>query len=268
MNNLFDLTDKQILITGANGWLGSAYTKGVLEAGASVIMVDSSPEVNNFRDKLIKTATGNVQSIVVDMYDKAKYKEVLQNLAANNAIDAIINNAFSFGQSNIETGLEGDFETLEDQQWDDALQSGIGWAVNTIKPFLPGMKERQSGSIINICSMYAKIAPNPDMYQGKWKKYMSQATYTTAKTGLLGLTRYLASFLAEYKIRCNALAPGAFSKPGTDQEFIDTLEGLIPLHRIGKPGDLVGAIIYLCSDCSAYMTGECLSIDGGLTIRQ
>lgn len=264
---LFDLKGKTILITGANGWLASGFIEPCLSYGAKVIMVDSSPAVKQTASKLFKKYPKQVETLIVDMFDRAAYRAALADVAKTRKVTGIINNAFCFGKSNVETGGEGDFMSLSDEQWMTAFESGVLWAVETVKPFLPTMRKNKNGSIINVCSMYALIAPNPKLYSGEFKKYLSQPTYTSAKHGLLGWTKYMASFLAEDQVRCNAIAPGAFSKPATDAKFIKRLKETIPLQTIGKPSDLAGAVVYLQSDSSSYMTGQCLTIDGGWTVR-
>ena len=266
-SNLFDLSSKTILITGANGWLASGFVEPLLSCGAKLILIDSNPQVGVAAKKFNLEYPNAVEPCVVDMFDRQGYRKVLKGLAREFEIHGIINNAFFFGKSNVETGNEGDFMTLTDEQWAMAFESGIHWAVETVKPFLPSMRERESGSIVNICSMYALIAPNPDLYRGEFKKYLSQPTYTTIKHGLWGWTKYMASFLAVDNVRCNAVAPGAFSKPATDPKFMKKLKQIIPMRRIGSPRDLAGAVVYLMADSSSYMTGQCLTIDGGWTVR-
>ncbi|MCB9770997.1 MAG: SDR family oxidoreductase [Candidatus Omnitrophica bacterium] len=264
---IFDLSGKTILVTGANGWLASGFIEPCLSFGARIIMVDSSPAVKDTAVKLSKKYPRKVDTVIVDMFDQKAYQQALNKIAKTHQMYGIINNAFCFGKSNVETGAEGDFMSLSDEQWMTAFESGILWAVQTVKPFLPAMRKNKGGSIINICSMYALIAPNPNLYSGEFKKYLSQPTYTSAKHGLWGWTKYMASFLAKDQVRCNAIAPGAFSKPATDAKFIKRLKDIIPLQTIGKPADLAGAVIYLLSESSSYMTGQCLTIDGGWTVR-
>ncbi|MDP2652769.1 MAG: SDR family oxidoreductase [Candidatus Omnitrophota bacterium] len=266
-SSLFDLRNKTILCTGANGWLAGGMLEGLASHGARLILLDSNPGVEKTAASLNKKFKVPAAGIAVDMFDRGEYLRTLQGIAKEARVDAVINNAFSFGSSNVETGREGDWESLSDLQWQTAFESGVLWAVQTIKPFLPSMRKKRGGSIINICSMYSLIAPNPKMYQGPWKKYLSQPTYTAVKTGLLGLTRYWASFLAPHGIRANAIAPGAFSKPATAPAFVKKLRDVIPMGRIGKPQDLAGAAVFLASDASSYMTGQCLTVDGGWTVR-
>jgi len=267
MSQLFDLSKKNVLVTGAGGWLGQAYVRALVSERASVFLVDSNPATEEFIRKIKKEYfDANLTFINIDMSQSDQYKLRLESLARNVEIDTVINNAINFGKSNIETGGEGRWDTLSNAQWGTALESGIRWAMDTVEPFLDSLKKRQ-GSIINVCSMYSFVAPNPKLYEGEWKKYLSQPTYTAVKSGLMGLTKYLSSFLAEDGVRCNAIAPGAFSKPGTDPEFIKRLEKIIPMGRIGRPEDLAGAIVFLTSDSSKYMTGQCLVVDGGWTVR-
>lgn len=264
---IFDLAQKTILITGANGWLASGFVEPCLFFGAKVILVDSSPGLKQVATKLSEKYPQQVVTVVVDMFDKVAYRQALLRIAQTEDVYGIINNAFSFGKSNVETGGEGDFMSLSDDQWMAAFESGVLWAVETVKPFLSSMRQKKVGSIINVCSMYALIAPNPQLYTGEFEKYLSQPTYTSVKHGLWGWTKYMASFLANDQVRCNAIAPGAFSKAATDPKFIKRLNDIIPMARIGDPSDLAGAVVYLLSGSSSYLTGQCLAIDGGWTVR-
>ena len=138
---LFDLKEKNILITGANGWLASGFIEPCLSYGAKVIMVDSSPAVKQTAAKLFKKYPKQVETLIVDMFDRSAYRAALADVARTRKVTGIINNAFCFGKSNVETGGEGDFMNLSDEQWMTAFESGVLWAVETVKPFLPAIRK-------------------------------------------------------------------------------------------------------------------------------
>lgn len=149
-----------------------------------------------------------------------------------------------------------------------AIQANFNGAIQTsLKLFkfaLPRLALGNRPSIINIASMYAIIAPNPKLYEDT--EYMNPIGYGIAKAGMLAMTRYIASFYGKLGIRCNAIVPGAFPKPGVDPGFQQRLADRTVLGRVGKPEDLVGAVLFLASDASAYMTGQALVVDGGWSI--
>jgi NAD(P)-dependent dehydrogenase (short-subunit alcohol dehydrogenase family) len=109
--------------------------------------------------------------------------------------------------------------------------------------------------------MYGEISPRPELYEDT--THFNPALYSIGKAGLLALTRYVASFWGEFNIRCNAISPGALPKSSVDDDFVKRLEGRTSLKRIGLPEDLIGALLYLSSDASTYLTGQSIRIDGG-----
>ena len=134
------------------------------------------------------------------------------------------------------------------------------------------MKQHHRGSIINIATMYALVAPSPHLYEGT--AFLNPPGYSAAKAGMVALTRYMASFWGPAGIRANAILPGPFSNTQDtgsnavrgDEAFLDRLRQRTCLGRIGRPAELIGALLFLASDASSYMTGQTLVVDGGWTI--
>jgi gluconate 5-dehydrogenase len=133
------------------------------------------------------------------------------------------------------------------------------------------MKAQGHGSIINIATMYALVAPRPQLYEGT--QFLNPPGYSASKSALIGLTRYIASFWGRHGIRANAIAPGPFSNTQSsgensvpqDSPFLDRLRACTCLGRLGKPEELAGALLYLASDASSFVTGQTFVVDGGWT---
>ena len=153
-----------------------------------------------------------------------------------------------------------------------ALESGVYWHALATQVLAERMARHGSGSIINVSSLYAIVSPDPALYEGT--DAFKPPSYGAAKVALLALTRYTAAFYGSRGVRCNALLPGAFPNLGgaafnapRNEEFLQRLSDRTVLGRYGEPADLKGAIVFLASDAARYVTGQCLSVDGGWTIR-
>ena len=151
------------------------------------------------------------------------------------------------------------------------LTGGVYWAVLAVQKFGPHMKSQRRGSIVNISTMYALVAPRPQLYQGT--RFQNPPGYSASKAALLSFTRYVASFWGPYGIRANAILPGPFSNTedaganavGENDPFLEKLKANTCLGRLGRPVELAGALLFLASDASSYMTGQALVVDGGWT---
>jgi gluconate 5-dehydrogenase len=152
------------------------------------------------------------------------------------------------------------------------MESGVYWHALATQVVAEAMAERGGGSIINVSSMYALVSPDPMMYEGT--TIFNPPTYGATKAALLSLTRYTAAFYGRRGVRCNALLPGAFPNLGgnsynapRNEEFLKRLSDRTLLGRYGQAQDIKGAAIFLASDAASYVTGQCLSVDGGWTVR-
>ena len=210
----------------------------------------------------------------IDMYDVEALNTLCDRIAAQEkSIDILVNNAHELGAATGFNIPEGSLENSTFDQWQRNLQGGVYWAVQTTQRLGIRMKEQKRGSIINIATMYASVAPRPQLYEGTTS--LNPPGYSASKAALAAFTRYTASFWGTSGVRANCISPGPFSNTedvGTgqnavqeDSPFVTKLKGYTVLNRIGRPLELCGALLFLASDASTYVTGQNLNIDGGWT---
>ena len=273
LQSLFSLENKTAIVTGAGGYLGKVFSECLIAAGAKVILFGRGNKIKELSHALnMKYGDESVDCELVNFYDEGEYRRCLNNTVDNNEnIDILVNNAYEFSKATGFNDPSGKIETISKQQWMRSFESGVYWHSLATQVVGEMMKKQRSGSIINISSMYAVVSPDPGLYKGY--DVFNPPSYGAAKAALLAFTRYTASFYGEYNIRCNAIVAGSFpnidgnsyNSPQND-DFIELLKGKTVLKRCGKPEDLSGALIYLASDASGYVTGQSVTVDGGWTI--
>lgn len=266
--NRFSLEGKTAVITGAGGFFGTYFTNALLEEGARVILIDRSTETLKFESR---TYEGRYRSYYVDLYGRETAKNLYEDILSCNRVEILVNNAFDFSKKTGFNTDEGKLENATFEQLQASFESGIYWAIQATQAFGQAMKWQGSGSVINICSMYSVVVPSPDLYVGTDK--FNPPGYSMAKAGLLQFTRYAASFLSP-EVRVNAISPGAIpnlenktdNSITSENPVLKRLNEKILLKRMGHPNDLTGALVFLASDASGYITGQNIVIDGGLTV--
>ena len=272
--SLFSLNGKTILLTGASGFLGRTMGTALLANGARLIAIGRSERLKSQENEWARAyGADKISCYQCDMYDIQSFETILNEIIEKEApVEVLINNAFELNKNTGFNTPEGSLEKASYDQWMRNLTGGIYWSVMTTQKLGSAMKGQGKGSIINISTMYALVAPNPQLYEGTAS--LNPPGYSAAKAGLLAFTRYTASFWGQYGIRANAILPGPFSNtedegPNSVKEgdfFLERLKSRTCLRRVGKPNELIGALIYLASDASSYMTGHALVVDGGWTI--
>jgi gluconate 5-dehydrogenase len=248
--NLFDLTGKTALITGATQGIGFSIAKGLSEYGATIAISARNPikleEALGKLEKLDIEAYGYLFDVTdseeIDMAVKAMEYEL-------GRIDILVNNAGVIHRSPLESQLE--------EKWEEVINTNLNSVYKVSKQVVLGMMERQSGKIINICSLMSEVARN------------STAAYSAAKGGVKMLTRAMATEWAKHNIQVNGIGPGYFETELTnalqkDERFNNWLIERTPAGRWGKPEELVGAAIYLASEASNFVNGQIIYVDGGI----
>jgi NAD(P)-dependent dehydrogenase (short-subunit alcohol dehydrogenase family) len=250
MNILYpDLKGKTIIITGGLGFLASQFIKGFEDNSSNVIILDNkaSSKKNFFSCDI--TQENELKSIKKMIKKKYQKIDVLINNAANN---------YGAGSSLFETKLEN----FSSKIWDDDLQVGLKGAMLCTKIFGSDMSRQSSGgNIINISSDLGIISPDNRIYK---KNYVKPVTYSIIKHGIIGLTKYTATYWPK-KIRCNALAFGGMEN-NQDKYFIKNIKKLIPMGRMGRKNEYNNSILFLASQASSYINGSTIIVDGGRTI--
>jgi gluconate 5-dehydrogenase len=272
--NVFSVAGKTAVVTGASGFLGRTFVRALLVNGARVIALGRSERLHD-EARAWANEFGNDSIAIhqVDMYDIGALSAVLDQIAADEkSIDVLLNNAHELGPNTGFNIPEGSLENATFEMWMRNLTGGVYWAALTTQKLGARMKQQRAGSIINISTMYALVAPRPGLYAGT--EFINPPGYSASKAALLSFTRYVASFWGSEGIRANAILPGPFSNTedvsganAVNQEspFLDRLKGFTSLGRIGKPQELIGAMLFLASDASSFMTGQAIIIDGGWT---
>src|SRR5580698_5017771 len=273
LNTLFNLEGKTAVLTGASGFLGRTFALALLANGARVVALGRSERLQSEAKTWANQFGADKISVAqIDMYNVAALNELCDKIAAEEkSIDVLINNAHELGSATGFNVPEGSLENSTFDQWQRNLQGGVYWAVQTTQRLGIRMKQQHSGSIINIATMYASVAPRPQLYQGT--SSLNPPGYSASKAALAAFTRYTASYWGRDGVRANCISPGPFSNTediGTgqnavaeDSPFVQRLRGYTVLDRIGRPRELVGALLFLASDASSYVTGQNLNVDGG-----
>lgn len=273
-SELFSLEGKTVVLTGASGFLGRTFAQALLANGARVVALGRSERLLREGKSWAEEYGENKAAIYrVDMYDLPALENTLDQIVEREqSIDVLINNAHELGAATGFNVPEGSLDEATFDCWMRNLTGGVYWAALTTQKFGARMKKQGAGSIINISTMYALVAPRPQLYQGT--QFLNPPAYSASKAALLSFTRYIASFWGPYGIRANAILPGPFSNVEDigaenavqrDSPFLERLKTFTCLGRIGQPRELVGALLLLASDASSFMTGQGIVVDGGWT---
>ena len=249
-----NLTGKNILITGGSGFVGSQMVEGFLNEGSNVFIIDIKKPKH-------KTAAFFFKSNITKELDLLKVLSYFKKKKIQ--LNVLINNAAIDYKPNKSKNNKFKLESFSNDLWDNDLSISLKGSYLCTKIFGTYMSKFNKGVILNVSSDLGIIAPDQRIY--KDSNFVKPVTYSVAKHGIIGLTKYTASYWAKKNIRCNAIAPGGIFN-NQDSSFIKNINKLIPLGRMAKKNEYNGLILFLCSELSSYMTGSIVVADGGRTI--
>lgn len=255
VQKLFDLTGKVVLLTGGCGYLGSAMSRALAEAGATVVLTSREAARAESAAAQLPGAAKH-HGIALDQMDPGSLERGWNEaLSRTGRIDALVNNGHE--------GLASDWTTVTAEQFNRQLANATGYFLLARLTRDHAVAREAPASIVMLGSMYGLVGSYPDAYAGITNA--SPVAYHTLKGGILHMTRHLAVYWAADGVRVNCLSPGPFPSEKADGRMVERLCTKSPMKRMGEPSELKGAIVFLASDASSYMTGQNLVIDGGWT---
>jgi len=261
----FRLDNKVVILTGSAGRIGQRFSHVVSDAGAHVVLVDIQEKSNKKLENELKSRYHtNPSSFKIDITKKHDVME-LQKLVLKKykKVDILVNNAHSIPRTHPKR--DAPFEDYPLELWDEAISSNLRGIFLCSQEFGKIMLKQKKGVIINISSIYGMVGPDQRIY-GK-SRFDSPAFYSATKGAIVNLTKYLASHWGKNNVRVNTLTLGGIydKKLHTDKEFVKKYSEKTMLGRMSQASDYDGAILFLASDLSSYMTGANLILDGGWT---
>ena len=272
---IFDLTGRVAIVTGGPGLLGQEFCRTLAEAGASVVVADiNAAEVNALATTLIQSGY-HCLGIATDITQPESVQNLVdETLAAFGRLDILVNSAAldpkfdpqALAEIAKQGTITGAFEDYPLDSWKAALDVNLtGMFLCCQAAVKPMLTQGRKGSIINICSTYGLVGPDQRIYQRQGKQTSFKPVYySVTKAGVLGLIHYLSTYYAGTEIRVNALTPGGVFNHH-DETFLKAYTARTVMGRMAKKDEMNGALLFLASDASSYMTGSNLVIDGGWT---
>lgn len=274
-HSLFDLSGRVAVITGGAGLLGYFHGAILAAAGAHVVLLDLAAANPSLRADQLQAAHGpECLGLAADITSETSLLAARDQVMAKfGRVDILINNAAN--NPKVEADPKGEpkqwsrLENFPVEVWNADIAVGLTGAFLCSRIFGAEMVKRNSGVIVNVASDLGVIAPDQRLYRKEGlpeeQQPVKPVTYSVVKTALIGLTRYLSTYWTAHNIRVNAISPGGVYA-NQPEAFTAKLHQLIPMGRMAHKDEYQGAILFLCSDASSYMTGQNLIVDGGRSV--
>jgi gluconate 5-dehydrogenase len=257
IHQMFDLAGKTALVTGGTGYLVRSMCRALAEAGASVMVADipkMREQASQFAGELPTVGDAKHDAVDLDYMDDGSVRQCVAAVVKKSGkIDILVNAGYE--------RVTSDWKDVSLEQFNRQMANATGCFLLAREVRNHAVERGAPASIINIGSMYGIVGSYPDAYQDV--PMASPVAYHCLKGGVLSMSRHLAVYWADDKVRVNVLSPGPFPAPSVDKRMIERLSSKSPMRRMGKPYELKGALVFLASDASSYMTGQNLIVDGG-----
>jgi NAD(P)-dependent dehydrogenase (short-subunit alcohol dehydrogenase family) len=264
MTAMFDLANEVVVLTGGGGILGSSFADVLAAHGARLAVLDR----DGGRAEEVARAVKKRHGVAVRPYE---FDVAVGDLATTaqcietelGPVTVLVNAAATKTD-----GFFAPFEQYALKDWHTVIRTNVTGAMRCCQTFGTRMADAGRGSIINILSIYGVVAPDQRIYEGscyEGRPINTPAVYSTSKAALWGLTRYLASYWAGTGVRVNAVTPGGVFS-GQNQTFVERYSARVPMQRMAEPDEISGALVYLASRASSYVTGQNIIVDGGLSV--
>lgn len=245
------MKDRAAIVTGAGQGIGREIAISLAKHGAKVVVSDISDKVFEVAQEIEETGSQGL-AVRCDVTKREEVEEMTRKAVERfGKVDILVNNAGIYPTK--------PFVEMTEQEWDKVLDVNLKGVFNCTKSVLPTMMDRKYGRIISLSSIAGSLVGFPNLVH-----------YSASKAGIVGFTKTLALELAPYGINVNAVAPGPVETPGTSElgeEMYEQTKAAIPLGRWGHPKDIAGLVVFLASDESSFITGQCITIDGGYTLQ-
>jgi NAD(P)-dependent dehydrogenase (short-subunit alcohol dehydrogenase family) len=266
----FDLAGQIAVVTGGAGLLGTEFCRTLAQAGAQVMVADLSDQAANRVAKALQSDHLEAHPVSVDVTNKTSVVEMVDRVVSRfGRLDILVNSAAldpKFDPQH-QGGHNQSFEDYPLESWDQALAVNLSGSFLCCQAASQPMLEQNHGVFINICSTYGLVGPDQRLYEREGEQGARQykpVYYSVTKAGILGLTRYLATYYSGKNIRANALTPGGVYN-NHDDVFLKAYSARTVMGRMARRDEMNGALLFLASEASSYMTGANLVVDGGWT---
>lgn len=260
-----DLSGEVVVLTGGGGILGERFARAMVEHGAKVALVDrDANKAAAVAHELNGIYAGRVSAYTVDICRREALLELQERVGSElGEATVLVNNAATKTKNFFEP-----FESYPLEDWDEVMRVNLTGVMLCCQVFGGAMARRGVGSIVNLLSIYGIVAPDQRIYEGSFyegRAINTPAVYSASKAAVWGLTRYLAGYWGDKGVRVNAITPGGVFS-GQNDVFVQRYSARVPMGRMAQRDEMCGALMFLASRASSYVTGHNLVVDGGLTV--